>query len=207
MFCSDLKKSAAAAFLCIACVAATFAAAPRGHNKSFHPANSAITPSESDAVAAFESIVTVLRHPRCINCHSSGDFPRQGDEGHPHAMNVRRGTSGMGVTAEKCSVCHQDHNLAEAHLPPGAPGWRLPPAGTPMIWQGLTDREICEQLKDPARNGHNSPNDLIEHFGTDKLVAWGWNPGPGRTPVPMPRDELVAKVKIWVAAGGACPAR
>ena len=32
------------------------------------------------SAAAFESILPVLRHPRCMNCHSSGDFPRQGDE-------------------------------------------------------------------------------------------------------------------------------
>ena len=71
--------------------------------------------------ALFTAFVPVLRHPRCMNCHSKGDFPRQGDDGHPHTMNVRRGPAGMGVTAEKCSTCHQDHNLAGAHLPPGAP--------------------------------------------------------------------------------------
>src|SRR5215472_19241611 len=75
----------------------------------------------------FGALVPVLRHPRCLNCHSSGDFPRQGDDGHAHAMNVRRGANGLGVTAEKCSTCHQDHNLAGPHMPPGAPGWRLPP--------------------------------------------------------------------------------
>jgi len=35
------------------------------------------------AAAAFEAIVPVLRHPRCMNCHSNGDYPRQGDDGHP----------------------------------------------------------------------------------------------------------------------------
>jgi hypothetical protein len=76
--------------------------------------------------ALFTAFVPVLRHPRCMNCHTRGDFPRQGDDGHPHAMNVRRGPDGHGVTAEKCSTCHQDHNLVGAHLPPGAPSWGLP---------------------------------------------------------------------------------
>jgi len=64
--------------------------------------------STSDAGAAaaksdgalFVEFVSVLRHPRCMNCHSRGDFPRQGDDGHPHTMNVRRGPEGHGVTAE-----------------------------------------------------------------------------------------------------------
>jgi hypothetical protein len=46
------------------------------------------------SAAAFESILPVLRHPRCMNCHSSGDFPRQGDDRHPHSMHIRRGPDG-----------------------------------------------------------------------------------------------------------------
>ncbi len=156
--------------------------------------------------ALFVALVPVLRSPRCMNCHSSGDFPRQGDDGHPHTMNVRRGPTGFGVTSEKCNTCHQDHNLAGEHLPPGAPGWRLPPAGMAMIWQGLTDAQICESIKDPKRNRNRNINQLVEHLTEDKLVMWGWNPGEGRTPVPMPHDEFVTKVKQWQVAGAPCPA-
>jgi hypothetical protein len=204
-----MKDATAVSFLFLLCLCSSLVAAPRGHGKPASPRITAshIAPSPSGAVAAFESIVTVLRNPRCLNCHSTGDFPRQGDDGHRHAMDVRRAPDGTGVTAEKCSTCHQDHNLAGEHLPPGAPNWHLPPADTPMIWQGLTDRGVCEQLKDPAQNGHRSLNDLVQHFSTDKLVAWGWNPGPGRAPVPMPREELVAKVKTWVGGGAPCPAK
>jgi len=53
----------------------------------------------------------VLRHPRCMNCHSKGDYPRQGDDSHRHTMDIRRGSAGNGVTSVKCSTCHQDHNL------------------------------------------------------------------------------------------------
>src|SRR5271169_7257848 len=86
------------------------------------------TPATSDDGMLFTAFVSVLRNPRCMNCHSQGDYPRQGDDGHRHSMNVRRGPDGHGVTAEKCSTCHQDHNLAGVHLPPGAPNWGLPPA-------------------------------------------------------------------------------
>ena len=150
--------------------------------------------------ALFTAFVSVLRHPRCMNCHSLGDFPRQGDDGHPHSMNVRRGPDGHGVTAEKCSTCHQD-----AHLPPGAPNWALPTPTTPMIWQDLTDAQICRSIKDPKQNKNRSLDQLVEHLTQDKLVMWGWNPGEGRTPIPMPHEEFVAKVKQWQAAGAPCP--
>jgi hypothetical protein len=164
------------------------------------------SPAASGDGALFTAFVPVLRHPRCMNCHSQGDFPRQGDDGHPHTMNVRRGPAGMGVTAEKCSTCHQDHNLNGAHLPPGAPGWHLPPPSMPMIWQGLTDAQLCQSIKDPKQNRGRNLDQLVEHLTEDKLVMWGWNPGQGRTPVPIPHDEFSAKVKAWRAAGAPCPA-
>lgn len=157
--------------------------------------------------ALFTAFVPVLRHPRCMNCHSQGDYPRQGDDGHPHTMNVRRGPVGFGVTSEKCNTCHQEHNLAGSHLPPGAPGWRLPPPGMPMIWQGLTDAQICESIKDRKQNRNRNLDQLVEHLTADKLVMWAWNPGEGRTPVPMPHDEFVTRVKQWQTAGAPCPAR
>ena len=158
-----------------------------------------------EAIAAFKSIVPVLRHPRCINCHSSGDFPRQGDDHRPHAMNVRRGPEGKGVTAQKCSTCHQEQNTAGLNMPPGAHEWQLPPANMPMIWEGLTDRELCELFKDPKQNGHRTQlAQLVEHVRAP-LVAWGWHPGDGRTAVPGTHDEFVANVKHWAQAGGECP--
>jgi hypothetical protein len=169
-------------------------------------------PTKLSAAAAsgdgtlFVAFVPVLRSPRCMNCHSKGNFPRQGDDGHPHTMNIRRGPTGSGVTSVKCSTCHQDHNLDGAHLPPGAPGWRLPPPGMPMIWQGLTDAQLCESIKDPKQNRNRNIHELVEHLTEDKLVMWGWNPGEGRTPVPIPHEEFSAKVKQWQAAGAPCPA-
>lgn len=197
----------ALAVVWVLCVALRISAAPHHRVESAQPSAAAALSDKANSVAAFESIVVILRHPRCINCHSTGDFPRQGDDGHPHAMDVRRGPDGHGVTAEKCSTCHQDHNLGEEHLPPGTPNWHLPPADMPMIWQGLTDRQICEQLKDPSRNGHRSLAAIEEHMITDKLVGWGWEPGPGRDPVPMPKPEFAARVKTWITGGAGCPAK
>ncbi len=155
--------------------------------------------------ALFVAFVPVLRSPRCMNCHSPGDYPRQGDDGHRHTMDVHRGKYGNGVTAEKCTTCHQDHNLAGVHMPPGAPNWGLPPSDMPMIWQGLSDGQICESIKDPARNNNRTLDQLVLHLTEDKLVAWGWDPGNGRKPVPIPHADFVTKVKAWQAAGAPCP--
>jgi hypothetical protein len=156
------------------------------------------------SAAAFKSILPVLRHPRCMNCHSSGDFPRQGDDSHRHSMDIRRGPDGTGANTVKCSTCHQDHNLAGPHMPPGAPGWHLPSPGEPMIWEDLTDRQLCEVILDPKQNGNRSPTQIVEHMQTP-LVLWGWNPGEGRAPVPMSSKQFQMQVALWISNGAACP--
>ena len=160
--------------------------------------------NDAAAAAAFEAIVPTLRNPRCMNCHSTGDYPRQGDDSHPHIMDILRGPDGHGVNAVKCSTCHQDHNLAGLHMPPGAPDWGLPSPAMPMIWEGLTDHQLCELLKDPKQNGHRTVQQIVDHMHTP-LVLWGWNPGEGRTPIPMAQPEFLVSVKEWAAKGAACP--
>ena len=160
---------------------------------------------DAAAASAFTDMVAVLHHPRCMNCHSRGDFPRQGDDGHPHTMNVRRGPEGKGVTSQKCSTCHQNHNVEGPNRPPGAPDWHLPTPNMQMIWQWLNNRQLCELLKDPQRNGHRNVEQIVEHMNTP-LVLWGWHPGEGRTAIPVSEAEFAAKVKQWAANGAACPA-
>ena len=159
---------------------------------------------DAAAAVAFEAIVPVLRHPRCMNCHSAGDFPRQGDDSHRHTMQVYRGPDGHGINAVKCSTCHQNHNLVGLHTPPGAPDWSLPATATPMIWEGLSDRQLCELLKDPKRNGHRTAQQIVEHMSTP-LVLWGWAPGEGRTPIPTAQNDFLWNVREWVEKGAACP--
>ncbi len=90
------------------------------------------------------------------------------------------------------------------HMPPGAPDWHLPSPDEPMIWEGLSDRQLCELFKNPAQNGHRTIDGIVEHMSTP-LVLWGWHPGEGRTPVPMPEKEFLTKVKEWASHGAACP--
>jgi len=160
---------------------------------------------DAGARAAFTAAAPVFFHPRCMNCHPSGDRPLQGDDSHPHTQNVRRGPLGNGVYGMKCSACHQQQNTPGLHMPPGAVVWRLPPPKMPMIFQGRTVHQLCEQLKDPARNGGKSLQQIIEHVSADKLVGWGWDPGEGRTLPLLSRPEFANDIKVWAEKGAACP--
>ena len=156
------------------------------------------------SVQAFHAVASVLTSPRCLNCHTPSDGPLQGDDNHPHAMNVKRGTDGKGSPALRCFACHQTENGKSPHMPPGAADWQLPPPKSPMAWKGLSTGELCRTLKDPAKNGNRSLHDLIPHMETS-LVRWAWNPGPGRTLPPLSHDEFVSRLKEWIETGAACP--
>jgi hypothetical protein len=157
-------------------------------------------------ILAFRDVAAVLTSPRCLNCHVPGESPLQGDSHNVHNMRVARGGEGKGASpAMQCANCHQETNVAASHGPPGAPGWRMPSAATPMAWQGLTTAQLCRVLKDPATNGKRSLDDLVEHAAADKIVNWGWNPGPGRSLPPLSHEQFVERVKQWVAAGAPCP--
>jgi len=74
-----------------------------------------------------------------------------------------------------------------------------------MIFENKTAGEICRQIKDPAQNGGKKTlEEIIEHIHTP-LVAWGWDPGSGRTPAPGTYQGFVEKMTEWANKGGACP--
>ena len=165
--------------------------------------------SHADAARLFEPVRQVLQHPRCQNCHIIGDAPLQYDAGTVHAQRVKRGADGRGMAALQCSACHQDQNAPAAlgpHAPPGAPNWHLPPENMKMVFKDVGARELCMTVKDRKRNGNRSMEDFVHHMADDLLVAWGWNPGGDRKPVSISKEETVASVKAWVAAGAPCPA-
>jgi hypothetical protein len=74
-----------------------------------------------------------------------------------------------------------------------------------MAWEGKTLAEICEQLKDPARNGNRTLDKMYDHMANDGLVGWGWDPGPGRDPAPGDQQTFGALAKAWIYSGAACP--
>lgn len=159
---------------------------------------------EQTADALFAPVARVLRHPRCLNCHPAGDRPHVGDDARLHAMNVQRGDDGHGRVGQRCTTCHRDANQPLAGVP-GAPHWHLAPRS--MGWEGLDDHDLAEAIKDRAKNGDRSLDDLREHMSHDPLVLWGWDPGPGRSAVPVPHDTFVRQLDAWIDAGAPSPGR
>lgn len=177
---------------------ATPPAAPAPPAAGQAPSAEAIAAARAD----FLDVARVLLSPRCRNCHPAGDAPLHGDQGVPHSMNITRRTPAAGVP---CTTCHRERNAPLAGGPPGVPDWHMPPAEMPMVFEGKTPRALCLQLVDPAHNGGKSLHDLVAHVRDDRLVHWGWNPGPGRSLPPLPHAAFVAKVQRWAEAGGPCP--
>jgi hypothetical protein len=163
---------------------------------------SAISDPAQRSAALFTEAAKVLTHPRCMNCHPAGDRPRQGDLRRPHQPPVFRGEDGFGLAALRCPVCHQQANV-DAGRVPGNPIWHLAPAE--MGWEGKTLGQICAQIKDPARNGNRSLDEIVHHVGTDHLVGWAWAPGAGRQSAPGTQAQTGALLAEWVKSGAVCP--
>jgi len=172
-------------------------------------ATPALAATAKDPVTSFETVRAVLQDPRCQNCHPPGNAPLQGDEGRVHDQFVQRGPDGRGMPGEQCSTCHGKANLPDSYGPRQPPGvsteWHLPPPDMKMVFVGLSSRALCEQLKDPARNGHKDLAALVHHVSTDPLVLWAWSPGFGRRAVSTPHADFVAAFKRWTDAGAPCP--
>ena len=160
---------------------------------------------DAAARAAFREAYKVFMHPRCMNCHPTGDIPLQGDDSHLHAQNVKRGPDGKGLYALKCANCHPQANLPGENMPPGNPNWHLPPPEMRLVFQGKTPGELARQLKDPKQNGGKTLEQLLHHVTEDKLVLWGWEPGDGRTKPPLTHDQFVSKMREWIDKGAAEP--
>ncbi|QRO01598.1 Isoquinoline 1-oxidoreductase subunit [Archangium violaceum] len=152
--------------------------------------------------ALFLEASRVLLHPRCANCHPDGDTPYHGTDWQPHNPPVVRGPEDRGVVGMECTSCHQDRNLELARVP-GAPNWHLAPRS--MAWVGKSPRAICEQLKDPKRNGGKTLAQIVEHNAHDELVGWGWTPGADRQPAPGNQKLFGAIVAAWADTGAECP--
>jgi hypothetical protein len=155
-----------------------------------------------NAAELFLPIVAVLLGPRCLNCHTDQNFPLQGDDSHRHAQNVVRGDHDDGVGVMRCSLCHGETNYEPSGVP-GATGWSLAP--TAMAWNTLDADALRRRLTDRSANGNRCPKDLVAHMNTDPRVLWGWDPGGGRKPVPVRREEFMQSLRAWAEAEATCP--
>lgn len=168
----------------------------------------AIPDAAARSRALFTEAAKVFTHPRCVNCHPAGDRPLQGNNGHPHMPLALRGDAQTGRVATNCMTCHTERNVdlherASYRSIPGHPRWELAPVE--MAWESKSIGEICQQLKDPARNGGRDLAMLHEHVAKDELVGWGWRPGTGREPAPGTQELAGQLVQAWIDTGAQCP--
>jgi hypothetical protein len=172
--------------------------------QELRPASSfaSIADQRARSIALFEEAGKVLQHPRCVNCHPATDRPRQTDSRRLHLPLVVRDADGHGAPGMKCGTCHRANNYDLARIP-GNDNWHLAPAS--MTWEGRSLGQICEQLKDPARNGNRDLAAIANHVVADTLVIWAWSPGLGRTPAPGSNKQFGELLRGWADAGAYCP--
>ena len=166
-----------------------------------------IADARERSVALFVEAGKVITHPRCVNCHPATERPLQTDAQRPHLPRVVRGEAGLGSPGLACTSCHQGENIRLVGVSlksmPGHPKWQLAPLE--MAWEGVTLGGICEQIKDPARNGGKDLAAIHEHMAHDSLVGWGWTPGEGREPAPGTQEVFGRLIKAWIDTGAHCP--
>ena len=155
----------------------------------------------------FDKMMSVVMHPRCMNCHPSGDRPAQGEDSHEHYFEVQRGEDDRGVAANRCETCHLSENNDLAGVP-GAPHWQLAPRS--MGWQGLNRLEVSASMLDLSKNGGKSLEAIRKHLTEDALVLWAFNPGVdaaglARELPPISKEEFIEAVNTWVGDGGSIP--
>lgn len=201
-----MKARTLAAAALIAAAATTWAA---GETTTTEPAVSPV--SASEGLEAWSRIYEVASHPRCSNCHvgESGipmwSGPSYGKT-RPHGMNIAAGESRIGAEFVTCGTCHtrSARGNTMAHAAPRVDmDWQLAPAQAD--WFGRTSQEICNQLRDPERNGGRTAQDIAEHLDHDLILHWAWNPGGGREPAPYSLQEHITDVLAWGMAGMPCP--
>jgi len=163
--------------------------------------------AEVSTIEAYNTMMEVITHKRCVNCHPSGDRPRQGEDSHLHYFGVQRGEDNQGLVGYKCGTCHGSENNNYSGVP-GAPHWELAPIE--FAWEGKTQKEIAEQMMDPSRNGGRSHADIIHHLTEDTLVLWAFEPGVNaegieREKPPVSKEDYINAVKDWIAAGAVIP--
>ena len=166
--------------------------------------------SAEAGLAAWDRVYEVTSHPRCANCHV-GPSPQPMWSGpsygktRPHGMNVLAGESRMGAETILCSTCHayrEGGNDAPHMAPQVAMNWQLAPIEAD--WFGKRSTPVCNQLRDPERNGGRTLIELAEHLDHDLILHWAWSPGGGREPAPYSLQEHVDDLLEWGVAGFPC---
>lgn len=210
-----MRKLSFAALFPLVFVLAAHAEGERTHGLDVSSLPELGTVSEDEGLDAWDRIHGVASHPRCVNCHVGEDNipvwsgPSYGDR-RAHGMAINAGESRIGAGSLSCNACHQTSTVPQ-ELPHAAPrlgmDWQLAPVE--FQWIDRTSTEICQQMRDPERNGGRDAAGLVEHILHDAelfgFISWGFDPGPGREPAPGSLQTHLEDMAIWAAAGMPCP--
>lgn len=166
--------------------------------------------SRQDGLAAWDRIYEVTSHPRCANCHvGPSNKPMWSGPAYGrtrvHGMNINAGESRIGAEYVLCSTCHafrEGGNDMPHAAPQVAMNWQLAPVEA--AWFGKSSDEICNQLRDPDRNGGRDFLEIAGHLDHDLILHWAWHPGGGRDPAPYSLQTHVNDVLAWGVAGQPC---
>ncbi|MCY6383255.1 hypothetical protein [Hoeflea prorocentri] len=209
-----MKTSALAAIWLAAFGSVALAAEPVGTDRVLNEfAEGSV--SFEEGLANWQLFYDVASHPRCSNCHVGADNrpmwsgPSYGRT-RPHGMNINAGESRIGAETLLCSTCHTDvEGMASASndRPHAAPRvsmtWQLAPVEAE--WFGKSSAYVCEQLKDPERNGNRTIKEVAAHLDHDLILHWAWEPGGNREPAPHSLQATMDALMKWAAAGTPCP--
>lgn len=169
----------------------------------------------AEGQAAWVRIHNVLSHPRCVNCHVGADniplwTTTTSTTDRVHGMHIDAGNSRVGAATLNCNSCHQTStrpNTVAHAAPHTGMAWRLAPLE--FQWVGKSSAAICEQLRDPQRNGGRDAAGLLDHILHDAkvggFITWSFNPGPGREPPPGSMQDHLSDMVVWTEAGMPCP--
>ncbi len=166
--------------------------------------------STEEGFKAWGRAYEVTSHTRCANCHvGPSERPMWSGQAYGktrvHGMNVMAGESRIGAETIQCSTCHA-YREGTNDIPHAAPqvamNWQLAPIEAD--WFGKSSREICTQLRDPARNGGRTMIELAEHLNHDLILHWAWNPGGAREPAPYSLQEHIDDLLVCGIAGFPC---
>lgn len=163
---------------------------------------------KTQGIEAWKRIYEVASHPRCSNCHVGKDnIPMWSgpsfDKPQKHGMNINAGASRIGAEHIMCNTCHVGTTSDVPHSAPGvAMPWRLAPVEAE--WFGKSSDYICNQLRDPKRNGDRTYLDIAKHLDHDVILHWAWKPGGNRESAPYSLQQHVNDILLWGAAGMPC---
>lgn len=102
---------------------------------------------EQDAVDAFDKMIPVLFHPRCLNCHG-GMNPYVPPQVGRHLGGQMTDADGRPQPAAACQDCHGE-----------LPGWDVP--GSIMFFVGKDAKQLCKQFKEFAPTGSG---EFVQHM-------------------------------------------